>query len=62
MIDFVGMLGIPPFLRIAKRVVMSSMHFRIAQICLFLETFFFCIQVVAVNNLALIRNCSGGAR
>ena len=37
MIEFIG---IPPFLRIALRVAMATMHFHIAQKDLFSETFF----------------------
>ena len=49
MIDFVVA---PPFLRVALRVAMATMHFYIlAQTGLFLGTFF-CIKVVPGNNLA----------
>ena len=42
MIDFVDT---PPFLRIALRVAMATMHFHIAQTNLFLEELFFAFRV-----------------
>ena len=57
MIDFVDIL---PFLRITSKVAMATMHFHIAEPCLFLETFLPC--GFPGNNSAPIRNCPGGAR
>ena len=54
MIDFVDP---PPFLRIALQVAMATMHFHIAQTCLFMGYFFFRIQGFPGNNLAPIQNC-----
>ena len=53
MIDFVGM---PPFLRIALRVAMVTMHFHIAQTNLFFRNIFFHIQDVPGNDLAPMKN------
>ena len=55
MIDFVGT---PPFLRMALRVAMVTMHFHIARTGLFLGTFF-SIQGVPGNNLAPMKDCPG---
>ena len=56
MIDFVDT---PPFLRIALRVAMATMHFHIAQTHLFLEEQFFCIKGIPGNNVAPVKNCPG---
>ena len=56
MIDFVDT---PPFLRIALRVAMATMHFHIAQTNLFLEEQFFYIQGIPGNNVAPMKNCPG---
>ena len=37
----IGFVGIPPFLRLALQVAITTMHFHIAQIGLFLEPLFF---------------------
>ena len=55
MIDFVGT---PPFLRMALRVAMVTMHLHIARTGLFLGTFF-SIQGVPGNNLAPMKDCPG---
>ena len=55
MIDFVGT---PPFLRMALRVAMVTMHFHIARTGLFLGTFF-SIQGVTGKNLAPMKDCPG---
>ena len=54
MIDFVGT---PPFLRIALRVAMVTMHFHIAQTDLFFGNNFIRILGIPGNNLAPIKNC-----
>ena len=56
MIDFVDT---PPFLRIALRVAMATMHFHIAQTNLFLEEQFFRIYGIPGNNVATMKNCTG---
>ena len=58
MLDFVG---IPPFLRIALQVAMTTMHFHIAHSGLFFRSIIFPIEFPG-NNLAPIRNCPGGSR
>ena len=55
MIDFVDS---PPFLRIALRVAMATMHFHIAQTNLFLEELFFAFRV-SQDNVAPMKNCPG---
>ena len=59
MSDFVD---IPSFLTIPLWVAMATMHFHIAQTGSFFETLFFLIKEVPGNNLAPVRNCSGGER
>ena len=54
MIDFVGT---PPFLRMALRVAMVTMHFHKARTGLFLWNI--SIQRVPGNNLAPMKDCSG---
>ena len=56
MIDFVGT---PPFLRMALRVAIVTMHFHIARTCLFFRNIFFSIQGVPGNNLAPMKDCLG---
>ena len=56
MIDFVGTT---PFLRMALRVAMVTMHFHKAQLGFFLGTSFFCIQGVLGNNLAPMKDFPG---
>ena len=55
MIDFVGT---PPFLRMALRVAMVTMHFHIARTGLFLRNIF-SIQEVPGNNLTPMKDCPG---
>ena len=59
MIDFIG---ISPFLRIALRVAMATVHFQIAKTGLFLGTLLFGIKGVLGNNLASMRNYPWDAR
>ena len=56
MIDFVDT---PPFLRMALRVAMVTMHFHKARTGLFFNGTFFSIQGVPGNNLAPMKDCSG---
>ena len=56
---FVGTL---PFLRIALRVAMATMHFHIAQTGLFFGEHFGRIQWIPGNNLAPMKYCPWGAR
>ena len=54
MIDFVGT---PPFVGIALRVAMVTMHFHIAQTGLFFRNIFFRILGIPRNKLAPMKNC-----
>ena len=53
----IDLVGIPPFLRIALRVAMATMHFHIAQTG-FYNNIIYRIKGVPGNNLAPMRNCS----
>ena len=57
--DVIDFVGAPPFLRIALRVTIATMHFHIFG--LFSRTFFR-IKGVPGNNLAPMKNCPWGAR
>ena len=59
MIDFEGT---PPFLRIALRVAMATMHYHIVQTGLFLGALFLHTLGILRNNLAPMRNCLWNAR
>ena len=50
----IELVGTPPFLRIALRVVMAAMHFHIAQTDLFLGNIFLHLGVPG-NNLASMK-------
>ena len=52
----INLIGTSPFLRIAVRVAIVTMHFQIAQISLFLWSNFVPIQCVPTNDLALMRS------
>ena len=54
MIDFVGTT---PFVGIALRVAMVTMHFHIAQTGLFFEERFFRILGIPRNTLAPMKHC-----
>ena len=55
-----GFVGIPPFLRIALRLAMATVHLHIAQTDLFFRHIFLCINGVQGSNLAPMKNCPVG--
>ena len=54
--------GTPPFRRIALSVAMETMHLDIARISLFLETHFWGMTGVPMNNPTPMETCPGVAR
>ena len=57
--DFIDFVSTPPFLRIALRVSMATMHFHIAQTGLSFRKHFFRIMGTPWNNVAQMKNCHG---
>ena len=54
-------MGTTPFLRIALRVAMATMHFHISLAGLYLGNLSFALRGPC-NNLATMKNCPEGAR